>query len=133
MRVDIWSDLVCPWCYLGKRRFDKALATLSPDASVEVVHRSFQLDSSLPIGQSLPVRDMLMRKYRMTEGEVVASQEGAATAVFADIGALAWYLSNVPWAVPDFSIDRYRPQLLRLHGEPIRVPAERFWIAAVPR
>jgi predicted DsbA family dithiol-disulfide isomerase len=64
---------VCPWCYLGKRRFDKALSILSPDA-IEVVHRSFQLDPSLPVGQSLPVRDMLMRKYRMTEVEVVASQ-----------------------------------------------------------
>ena len=74
MRVDIWSDLVCPWCYLGKRRFDKALSILSPGASIEVVHRSFQLDPSLPVGQSLPVRDMLMRKYRMTEVEVVASQ-----------------------------------------------------------
>jgi len=74
MRVDIWSDLVCPWCYLGKRRFDKALSILSPDVSIEVVHRSFQLDPSLPVGQSLPVRDMLMRKYRMTEAEVVASQ-----------------------------------------------------------
>ena len=75
MRVDIWSDLVCPWCYLGKRRFDKALSILSPDASIEVVHRSFQLDPSLRMGQSLPVRDMLMRKYRMTEAEVVASQD----------------------------------------------------------
>src|SRR5687767_7478248 len=74
MRVDIWSELVCPWCYLGKRRFDKALSLLSLDASLEVVHRSFQLDPSLPVGQSLPVRDMLMRKYRMTEVEVVASQ-----------------------------------------------------------
>jgi predicted DsbA family dithiol-disulfide isomerase len=70
MRVDIWSDLVCPWCYLGKRRFDKALSSLSPDTSIEVVHRSFQLDPSLPVGQSLPVRDMLMRKYRLTPRQV---------------------------------------------------------------
>ena len=41
---------------------------------MEVVHRSFQLDPSLPVGQSLPVRDMLMRKYRMTEVDVAASQ-----------------------------------------------------------
>ena len=75
MRVDIWSDLVCPWCYLGKRRFEKALSLHSPDASVEVVHRSFQLDPSLPKGQSLRARDMLMLKYRMTEAEVVDAQE----------------------------------------------------------
>ena len=75
MRVDIWSDLVCPWCYLGKRRFEKALSGFSAATSVEVVHRSFQLDPSLPKGQSLRARDMLMRKYRMTEAEVVASQD----------------------------------------------------------
>ena len=75
MRIDIWSDLVCPWCYLGKRRFEKALSMYSPGASVQVVHRSFQLDPSMPQGQSLRARDMLMRKYRMTEAEVVASQD----------------------------------------------------------
>ena len=74
MRVDIWSDLVCPWCYLGKRRFERALSMREHPDDVEVVHRSFQLDPSLPAGHSLPVRDMLMRKYRMTEVEVVASQ-----------------------------------------------------------
>lgn len=75
MRIDIWSDLVCPWCYLGKRRFEKAMSMYSPGASVQVVHRSFQLDPSMPQGQSLRARDMLMRKYGMTEAEVVASQD----------------------------------------------------------
>ena len=75
MRIEIWSDLVCPWCYLGKRRFEKALSIFSAGASVEVVHRSFQLDPSLPKGQSLRAREMLMRKYRMTEAEVAVSQD----------------------------------------------------------
>jgi SAM-dependent methyltransferase len=56
---------------------------------------------------------------------------GAATTVFADIGALAWYLSNVPWGVRDFSIERHREALLRLHGRAIRVSSERFWIRAL--
>jgi predicted DsbA family dithiol-disulfide isomerase len=75
MRVDIWSDIVCPWCYLGKRRFEKALASLAHRGEVEVVHRSFQLDPSIPKGHSLRARDMLTRKYRMSEAQVVASQE----------------------------------------------------------
>lgn len=74
MRVDIWSDIVCPWCYLGKRRFETALAVFAHGDDVEVVHRSFQLDPSIPKGVSLRARDMLMRKYRMTEAQVVASQ-----------------------------------------------------------
>jgi predicted DsbA family dithiol-disulfide isomerase len=74
MRVDIWSDLVCPWCYLGKRRFETALAVFAHGNEVEVVHRSFQLDPSMPKGVSLRARDMLMRKYRMSEAQVTASQ-----------------------------------------------------------
>ena len=74
MRVDIWSDLVCPWCYLGKRRFETALAVFAHGNEVEVVHRSFQLDPSIPKGVSLRARDMLMRKYRMSEPQVIASQ-----------------------------------------------------------
>jgi predicted DsbA family dithiol-disulfide isomerase len=74
VRVDIWSDLVCPWCYLGKRRFETALAVFEHGREVDVVHRSFQLDPSIPKGATLRTRDMLMRKYRMTEAQVVASQ-----------------------------------------------------------
>ena len=74
MRVEIWSDLVCPWCYLGKRRFETALAVFAHGDKVEVVHRSFQLDPSIPKGVTLRTRDMLMRKYRMTESQVIASQ-----------------------------------------------------------
>jgi SAM-dependent methyltransferase len=59
------------------------------------------------------------------------SGTGVATTVFADIGALAWYLTNVPWAIPDFSIDRYRDALLALYGDPIAVASERFWVHAV--
>ena len=74
MQVDIWSDLVCPWCYLGKRRFETALAVFPHGKEVDVVHRSFQLDPSIPKGATLRTRDMLMRKYRMTESQVIASQ-----------------------------------------------------------
>lgn len=56
--------------------------------------------------------------------------EGYAATVFADIGALAWYLRSVPWAVPGFSISAYRNALIRLHGDPIRVTAKRFWVRA---
>ncbi len=63
--------------------------------------------------------------------DVQDSAAGTATTVFADVGALAWYLANVPWAVPDFSPDRHRDALVALHGAPIRVDAERFWVRAV--
>ena len=46
MLVEIWSDVVCPWCYLGKRRFAAALAGFEHRDDVRVVHRAFQLDPS---------------------------------------------------------------------------------------
>ncbi|HWD53740.1 MAG TPA: methyltransferase domain-containing protein [Acidimicrobiales bacterium] len=55
---------------------------------------------------------------------------GPATTTFADIGALAWYLSNVPWAVPGFSVATHRAQLHALHGSSIAVSSTRFWLQA---
>lgn len=46
MKVEIWSDVVCPWCYVGKRRFERALAKFDAREQVEVVWRSFELDAS---------------------------------------------------------------------------------------
>jgi len=48
MRVEIWSDVVCPWCYLGKRRFERALESFAHADEVEVTYRSFELDPSAP-------------------------------------------------------------------------------------
>ncbi|MDK1361528.1 DsbA family oxidoreductase [Arthrobacter sp. zg-Y1219] len=48
MKVEIWSDIACPWCYIGKRRFEAALAGFEHRDDVEVTWRSYQLDPSLP-------------------------------------------------------------------------------------
>ena len=55
MKVEIWSDVVCPFCYIGKRNFEKALAAFPAGRQVEVVWRSYQLDPTLKTtpGQSL--------------------------------------------------------------------------------
>jgi predicted DsbA family dithiol-disulfide isomerase len=47
MQIDVVSDVICPWCFLGKRRLDKALA-LIPEVKAEVVFRPFFLDASIP-------------------------------------------------------------------------------------
>jgi SAM-dependent methyltransferase len=56
--------------------------------------------------------------------------EGPATTTFADIGALAWYLSVVPWAVPGFSIERFHDALVNLHGRSVSISSSRFWLRA---
>lgn len=63
MRVEIWSDVVCPWCYIGDAHFRAALDTFEHREEVEVVYRSFQLDASHPEGSVEPVADLLARKF----------------------------------------------------------------------
>ena len=71
MRIDIWSDLVCPWCYVGKRRFEKALARYEHRDDVQIVHRSFQLNPAAPRDTASSRREMLMRKYQLSPEQVV--------------------------------------------------------------
>jgi predicted DsbA family dithiol-disulfide isomerase len=73
MQVEIFSDIVCPWCYLGKRRFEQALAQFAHRDEVSVVHRSFQLDPSAPADAGLTV-DMLSRKYGMSPDQAEQTQ-----------------------------------------------------------
>ena len=71
LRVDIWSDIACPWCYVGKRRIESALGRFPHSADVEIVWRSFELDPSAPREQdtSVPYTERLARKYRTTPAE----------------------------------------------------------------
>src|SRR6266545_1056323 len=65
LRVEVWSDIVCPWCYLGKRRLSGALALFPRRENVQVVWRSFELDPSAPaiLDSSLSYAERLARKY----------------------------------------------------------------------
>jgi len=66
MRVEVWSDVVCPWCYIGKRRFEEAIARLhaaGQGIDIEVVYRAYQLDPSAPPGGSVPAREAYARKF----------------------------------------------------------------------
>jgi predicted DsbA family dithiol-disulfide isomerase len=74
VRIDIWSDIVCPWCYIGKRRFERALHAFEHQNEVEVVHRSFQLDPAMPKGSVRNHRDVLMSKYGLSESQAGAAQ-----------------------------------------------------------
>jgi predicted DsbA family dithiol-disulfide isomerase len=70
MRVDIWSDIVCPWCYVGKARFEKALGTFEHRDQVEVVYHSFELAPNQPKGpQSVTNLQMLCTKFGMTQAQ----------------------------------------------------------------
>ena len=72
MRVDIWSDVVCPWCYVGKSRFEKALSSFAHRDEVEVVYRSFELDPNSPRGQGESNLAMLSKKFGKSPAEALA-------------------------------------------------------------
>ncbi|MFF8912362.1 DsbA family oxidoreductase [Streptomyces sp. NPDC015032] len=78
MRVEIWSDIACPWCYIGKARFEKGLAGFAHRDEVEVVHRSFELDPAYPKGDTAQVIDMLAQKYGRTREEAQAMEANVA-------------------------------------------------------
>jgi predicted DsbA family dithiol-disulfide isomerase len=84
VNVEIWSDVVCPWCYIGKRRFETAVEQLKDEADIEVVFRPYQLDPTASPGKSAPVKDAYAKKFGGPEraeqiiGHVtsVAAEEG---------------------------------------------------------
>jgi predicted DsbA family dithiol-disulfide isomerase len=73
MHVEIWSDVVCPWCGIGQARLDAALAAFPERDAVTVIHRSFQLDPRMPADTTRPVRDLLREKYRMSDVQIDAT------------------------------------------------------------
>ena len=77
MKVEIWSDVVCPWCYIGKRRFEEALSRFAHADDVEVVWRSFELDpttvSALAVEKGLGHADLIAAKYGMSREQADAA------------------------------------------------------------
>jgi predicted DsbA family dithiol-disulfide isomerase len=84
MRVEIWSDIACPWCYVGKARFEKALDAFPHCDGVEVVHRSFELDPGRAKGDIQPVLKMLTKKYGMSEAQAQAGEDNLGTQATAE-------------------------------------------------
>jgi len=72
MKVEIWSDVVCPWCYIGKRRFEEALSRFEHRDQVEVVWRAFELDPAAPRTRPGSHVGHLAAKYRMSVPEAQA-------------------------------------------------------------
>ncbi|MGO9559192.1 MAG: DsbA family oxidoreductase [Acidimicrobiales bacterium] len=85
MRIDIWSDVVCPWCYLGKRRLEIALADHPRRDEVEVYWHSYELDPGAPAGDDRPMTELIARKYGTTLEEAAAGQANL-TALAAEVG-----------------------------------------------
>lgn len=66
MKVKIWSDVVCPYCYIGKREFENALSQFEHKDEVEVEWKSFELDREAPVRSPDDMYDHLAKKYGRT-------------------------------------------------------------------
>ncbi len=84
MEVEIWADVVCPWCYLGKRHFEQALDSFGHADKVQVVYRSFELDPAAPRGVTKPTVEVLAQKYGMSPDRARQAQQQMAERATAD-------------------------------------------------
>jgi len=103
MIVEIWSDIACPWCYIGRRRFEKALADFEHLDQVKVIWRSFELDPNAPSDYSGSVNDLLAERYGMTRER--AERVNQHVTELAAIEGLEYHLDR---AHPVNSLDAHR-------------------------
>lgn len=75
MKVEIWSDVACPWCYIGKRRFESAFAQFPHRDEVEVVWRSFRLDPDAPKHSEQTLNEVLAAKYGVSRTQAAAMND----------------------------------------------------------
>lgn len=92
MNIEIWSDVVCPWCYIGKRRLEKAIADFDHRHTVGVTWRSFELNPESPRRESVALEETLAQKYGMTREQARAANERVTGLAAAE--GLEYHLEN---------------------------------------
>lgn len=75
MRIDIWMDFVCPYCYLGTYRLEEALRQMNIEESVELVYHSYELDPKAPLRSGRLQTEDLMRKHGITKEQAEETAE----------------------------------------------------------
>ena len=78
MRIDVWSDILCPFCHLGRRHLELALEQFEHGDEVGVVWHSFQLDRTAPAVDDTPAVDRVAEKYGVPREQMVAQHERMA-------------------------------------------------------
>jgi predicted DsbA family dithiol-disulfide isomerase len=90
MRIDIWSDVVCPFCLLGKHRLDSALAEWEHADEVDVIWHSFELDPNAPRELGGNLVEKIAKKYGISEAQSRASQQDIARQFAAEGASFDW-------------------------------------------
>lgn len=79
MKIEVWSDYVCPFCYIGKRQLEKAIKNSGYEGQIDVEFKSFLLDPTTPIDTEESIYTSLARKYSMSEQEAKIMTENVAS------------------------------------------------------
>ena len=103
MQIEIWSDVICPWCYIGKRRFEQALAQFPRRDEVKVIWRSFELDPHAPQQYPGTLDELLSKKYGVS-AQQAAAMNARVTGLAREVG-LEYRLSQ---ARPGNTFDAHR-------------------------
>lgn len=112
IQVEIWSDVMCPFCYIGKRQFEKALADFPGRDSVSVEWKSFQLDSSIKTDPTKKAVEMLAAKYGWSLEQ--ARQATSRVAKMAENEGLSFDMDNTK-VINSFDAHRFT-HLAKKHG-----------------
>lgn len=103
MQIEIWSDVICPWCYIGKRRFEQALAQTGQRDDIDIIWRSFELDPKAPQQHPGTLIELLSRKYGVSLQQA-AEMNARVSGVAQEVG-LQYRLSE---ARPGNTFDAHR-------------------------
>jgi predicted DsbA family dithiol-disulfide isomerase len=122
--IDVWSDVVCPFCYLGSHRLDDALAQFEHRDHVEVRRRAFELDPSAPHDYGVTLPELLAKKYAMPI-ERARSLNQRLEAEAGELG-LSWSMKD---AKPANTFDAHRLIALASHQSKGAVMTERLFRA----
>lgn len=103
MQIDVWSDIACPFCFIGKATLDKSLANFAHSDDVEVTYHSYILNPAAPVEPDYDLYDYLANKYQTSRDEAKAMND-QLTARAAEFGA-KWHMDQT---IPSNTRDAHR-------------------------
>ena len=139
MKIEVWSDVVCPWCYVGKRNLEAALGEFEHADQVTVAWRSYELDPTTPARVDRSMDEVLEHKYGMTSEQASAANR-RMTELAAEVG-LEYHLDRVQigntfdahrllhLAAHEGRADELKERLLRAYFTEGRAVADPFTLA----
>jgi predicted DsbA family dithiol-disulfide isomerase len=80
VEIEIWSDVVCPWCYIGKHRLERALSEFEHADDVQITWRSYQLNPDMPAGKAVPTVEYLAQRFGPQAQDMVGRMAGLGEA-----------------------------------------------------